>query len=308
MQISKKHLLGIGGLAAVAAMTAYASTIPTPDAGAVSAATGQVKVSVNIYGEDPEVRITTIKDGDTFVDGNITIGAIYVVAESLDYKLCKNYGTPDEYCADLGANGTYHPETVPESGERAFDFDLDSDPKLGFGDYVLTVTNHSYGGAIVEDAVSFKYVPLKMTTVGTAENGDPIVEVEYGPKIGSFDLQAKDKDGKPLFGEAINIKVDNPGVAGKKQVTLPFASYGAVSGDYVVTAQGRGLDGALYAKQFAYTDVVYRAPDAPEVPKTGGLFESLNIAKSDYIITGVIVFALATALAIRTLKKRSNRR
>lgn len=307
MQMSKKHLLGIGGLAAVAAITAYASTIPTPDAGATSTS-GQVKVSVNVYGEDPEVRITTIKDGDVFVDGNINIGAIYVIAVSLDYKLCKNYGTPDEYCANLGADGTYHPATVPESGERAFDFDLDSDPNLGFGDYALVVTNNSLGGAKVEDAVSFKYVPLKITTIGTAENGDPIVEVEYGSKIGSFDLQAKDKDGKSLFDEPLNTRVDNPGVAGKKQVTLPFASYGAASGDYVVTAQGRGFDGVLYAKQFASTDVVYRAPDAPEVPKTGGLFENLNIAKSDYIITGVIVFAIATALAIRTLKKRSNRR
>ena len=307
MQISKKHLFGIGGLAAVAAITAYASTMPTPEAGAVSSVSGQVRVSVNVYGEEPEVRITTIKDGDVFVDSNITIGAIYTVAESLEYRLCKNYGTPNEYCADLGADGTYIPGTTPESGERAFDFDLDSDPNLGFGDYVLTVINHA-GSGEVEDAVSFKYVPLKITTVGTAENGDPIVEVEYSSKVDSFDLQAKDKDGNPLFDEPINVKVDNPGTGGTKQVTLPFASYGAASGDYIISAQGRGTDGAILFDQLAYTNVAYRAPDAPEVPKTGGLFKNLNITKSDYIITGVIVFAIATALAVRTLKKRSNRR
>ncbi|MBQ6355390.1 hypothetical protein IJJ18_03210 [Candidatus Saccharibacteria bacterium] len=307
MQISKKHLFGIGGLVAVAATVAYASTLPAPDADATGSVSGQVKVSVNVYGENPEVRITTIKDGDVFVDGNIDIGAIYTVAESLDYQLCKNYGEANEYCANLGTNGTYTPETIPESGERAFGFDLDSDPNLGFGDYVLKVVNHAYNGT-VEDAVSFKYVPIKITTVGTAENGDPIVEVEYAAKINSFDLQAYDKDDKPLFDNALNISVDNPGVSGTKQVTLPFASYGAASGDYTVSAQGRGADGTIYTGQIAYTDVKYQAPDAPEVPKTGGLLQSLNITKSDYIITGVIVFVLATAFAVRTLKKRNNRR
>lgn len=306
MQIRKKHLLGLGGLALVAAITAYAVTIPTSDAGA-SSVSGQVKISVNVYGEDPEVRITSIDDGEVTVNNNITIGAIYTVTESLEYKLCKNFGTPEEYCANLGTNGTYVPASAPESGERAFNFDLDSDPNLGFGDYTLQVFNH--GGVVtVEDSVSFKYVPLKMTNIGTAENGDPIVQVEYADKISGFDIQAYDKDGKPLFDPAQGYLVDNPGTAGEKQVTLPFASYGAASGEYTIVAIGRGMDGAIIENQRASVDINYQAPDAPEVPKTGGIFGDLNIGRMDYLITGLIMFAIATAFAVRALKKRNSRR
>lgn len=307
MQIRKKHLIGIGGLALVAATFAYATTIPASDAGAVGAVSGQVRITVNVYGENPEVRITSIEDGEVTVNNKITIGNIYTVADKLEYKLCKNFGTAEEYCANLGANATYVPESAPESGERAFDFDLDSDPNLGFGDYVLQVTNYSGVGS-VEDSVSFKYVPLKLTTIGSAENGDPIVEVEYASKIKSFDLQSYDKDGNPLFDKPINVDVDNPGVAGKKQVTLPFGSYGAASGDYTVSAIGTDLSGNVLSNHPVYTDVEYQAPDAPEVPKTGGILGNLNISRTDYIITGLIMFVIATAFAVRALRKRSNRR
>lgn len=306
MQIRKKHLLGLGGLALVAAITTYAATIPTTDAGATSAE-GQVKISVNVYGEDPEVRITSIKDGEVTINNNITIGSIYTVADSLEYKLCKNFGTAQEYCANLGTNTTYVPEVTPESGERAFNFDLDSDPNLGFGDYTLQVINHS-GNSTVEDSVSFKYVPLKITTVGTAENGDPIVEVEYSEKIASFDIQAYDKDGNPLFDSAQDYLVDNPGSAGKKQVTLPFASYGAASGEYTVVAIGRNESGVVFQGQRASTKVNYQAPNAPEVPKTGGLLGDLNIGRMDYLITGLIMFAIATAFAVHALRKRNSKR
>ena len=307
MQIRKKHLLGLGGLALVTAAFAYAITIPAEDPGATSVS-GQVKISVNVYGEDPEVRITSIKDGEVTLDSNINIGVIYAVADQLDYQLCKNYGTADQYCASLGEYATYIPTTSPESGERAFTFDLDSDPKLGFGDYVLRVVNHS-GSGTVEDTVSFKYVPIKITTVGEAENGDPIVEVEYSSKLSSFEIQAYDDQGYLLFDNPLSYEATGckENVC-TQRITLPFASYGATTGEYTVAVTGKDSSGAAIKSQKASTKVDYKAPDAPEVPKTGGLLGNLNISRADYLITGLIVFGLATIFAVRALKKRGGKR
>lgn len=69
----------------------------------------------------------------------------------------------------------------------------------------------------------------------------------------------------------------------------------------------------VYVRAYGYVEipnqynpffVSYTQPAAPDVPNTGRFLETLNIAESDYVITGVIVFAGVVFLAFVILGRK----
>lgn len=304
MQISKKHLLGLGGLAVVAATTAYAATIPTPNAGAASAG-GNAEVVVDVYSSNPQVEITSIKDGDVFTTENLYIENTYSDASKIEYVLYKKTDHGLVY-ADLGENAEYIPPTFTESGRRGFNFNLNSSEDLGYGEYVVEVTVYS-GSSKVQDMVSFKYVPVKLTVIGEDENGDLVVDVDYDENVNTFDVQLTDENGNPILDPALTYKVDNPGVAGSMRLTIPLGTnYGLKPGTYNVLLTARDRNGrTLY--EYAAGQITYTAPDVPDVPRTGGFLNDLNISNTDYLITGLVIFGLFTVFAIAIIRKQSRR-
>lgn len=304
MQKRKKQLLGMGGLAVVVASTAYAATIPSPDVNATSSVSGGVDLQVRVYSDHPEATITTIKDGEIVIDGEIYIGGIYSDADRVTFELYKETSSGPVY-AELGPEADYIPANPPENGERIFPFDLNSSANLGYGEYVLKMTVFS-GPSSTESIVSFRYAPLKISYVGSAENGDPIVEVSYDANVASVDLQAYAENGSALFDGPLNYNVNNPGVPGTIQVTLPFLDYGASSGDYTVSAVGKNSSGTILDASVGpvYTTAPYKSPSSPEVPKTGDITKKLNMSRTDYLVTGLIGFGLFTALALYLLRKQ----
>ena len=170
-----------------------------------------------------------------------------------------------------------------------------------------------------EDSVGFYYAPALATQTGAEdETNDPIVEIKNDAGVAKIEVMVTDENGKELFKEPIIVEIDEPYAAGTTTITLPFGSYGLESGDYkiVLTSYKAVEDEDGEIEYVAYTtpidtfDVTYKQPDAPEVPDTGRFLGSLNIAASDYVITGIIAFVGVTfiAYAIIGRKKKDYRK
>lgn len=83
----------------------------------------------------------------------------------------------------------------------------------------------------------------------------------------------------------------------KIRIIVPMSD-GTKTGDYVVGVAG--YDGAgiqmgrdYYQDSESIDTFHYTMPDSPDVPNTGLFSGALNIAKSDYIITGLLIFFFA---------------
>lgn len=211
----------------------------------------------------------------------------------------------------------------------AFTPPVDND-KLVYNKYVLHVESHSPVG-YDEDFIEFYYVPVYLVQTGSADvTQNPVVEVFYDEDVAKIEIMPIDSEGNPLFDEPVVITLTPDGTgkypAGSQSLILPFTEGGFASGDYdvLVTAYKatvvpgeidpdtgeQGEDTISYeviSSPYDIYQVNYVQPPAPDVPDTGRLTKGgLNIAKSDYVITAVIVFvgvAIAAFLILGRKKK-----
>ncbi len=324
MQKSKKRILGIGGLAIVGAMTAYAFAVPTPDVDAVGSTSGAVNLRVNVFDSVASLDITSPANGTITLNNNMEIGLFYSQAVKISYTIANT-------TTGGSKNGEYLPAEL--NGTHALPIDLNANG-LGFGRYRF---DSSVNDGSDYASVEFYYIPLKMNTVANAENGDPTVEIEYASAVNSVDLQAYDSSNRPVFSSPINVQITNPGVIGTQTITLPFRDNHASSGQYTIAAIAKNAAGEVLtsATGIVSSEANYVSPDgpdepdtpdtpdepdtpdipdtdgdqdevAPDVPKTGGFLAELNMSRFDYLISGLIIFTVATVLAFVALRKQKN--
>ncbi|MBQ6396348.1 hypothetical protein IJH89_02050, partial [Candidatus Saccharibacteria bacterium] len=331
----RKKLLGLFGLALVALMTVVAYFLPT-DAAAESTSHTDV-IRVTVYDQYPSVELTKPLSEETLTSPSVTVGFNYENANHVNFQL--TYETVDETTGEVVTKTINLPKFDPANLDPTFEYASGSDEitidltaltdeqgnplDLTYGRFVLTAVSESAIGR-GEDAVEFYYVPAKATEVGTEDStNDPIVNVEYDEGVAKVELMIYDKNGNPLLDSP--IVVENPanesGVhgSGSQNITLPLGSYGLASGDYVLgltafraetdPATGETSYSEIYSP-FPNYPISYTQPEAPAIPNTGRLLESLNIATSDLVITSVIVFTFAVfvAFAILTHKKKGYRK
>lgn len=201
-----------------------------------------------------------------------------------------------------------------------------------YGNFVLTARAVSAIG-YDEDSIEFNYSPTTVTQTGSADGTqDPIVEVDYDNGVAKVELMVVDANGNELFTTPVVVTIDpdenGDFVAGSKSVTLPFGSYGINTGDYYIVATSYyrtatqdvdeddnpvydedgnpvySYDYEVILNQYNPFPVSYTQPAAPDVPDTGRFLETLNIAKSDFIITGVIAFAGVVFIAFALLGRK----
>ena len=277
------------------------------------AATGVTEtVQVIVYSDFPTVKILSPLNDSAVVDSSVEASIRYENITLMEATL--KYQVDGEWIVhDLG---TFYPEdrdpvyNIASGVMNLPVFDLKD--FNGYGDYILTVTGRG-GGAFYEDEIKFSYSSLAIDNVGTAANKDPIVNVRYGEDIGSFEITITDKKGNALLDEPIRYEVPNPGEIGSKEFTLPFESFGAIEGDYLVTVTGylseddpAYEEGEPYA--YAYATIHYIPLPPPDVPKTGSAIGSLNIAKTDYLATFSIAFVLSVSCAMYFLTHKKEQR
>ncbi|MDO4889439.1 MAG: hypothetical protein Q4A25_01975 [Candidatus Saccharibacteria bacterium] len=226
MKKTQKRLLGIGGLALVAVITAIAYHIP--DAGAMTAS-ASVDVTVSVVGSNPEVKINSPLDGAKLTNANLKINVAYADADAIQYILSDGMKSVVIPSPELAPNATKEHGSY---GTHDFTYNLkDFDrSKAGYGNYTLRVLL-TREGSTAEDSVSFSYVPATVNEGKTPvdENNNPIVDLNVKPSVVKVEAVVYDKDGKEIFRGVVDTNGKD-----KVYMTLPFYENYAQDGKYTV--------------------------------------------------------------------------
>ncbi|MBR3365623.1 hypothetical protein IKG48_00655 [Candidatus Saccharibacteria bacterium] len=225
MKKTHKKLLGIGGLALVAGVTAIAYHIP--DAGAIgTSANGRVDVSVNVIGQNPEVHLISPLDGAKLTNPNLHIVARYVDADQVEYLLSDGVDTITVPSPALSGNATGE---VGNSGEHDFYYNLKNfnTSRAGYGSYTLKA-KVTRKGSSVEDTVRFSYTPASVDdgTIPTDENNNPIVDLKVKASVVKVEAIVLKPDGE----EALRTTVDTNGQT-QVSMVLPFSENQSLESD-----------------------------------------------------------------------------
>lgn len=299
MQISKKQLLGLGGLAIVVGMTAVAYNLPT-NATSVS---GNVSVGVSVYSNHFETKIESPLDGDIYTKNNISFKEIHSKAANVKYYLI--------HVGENGEEDTVYELTDYEVNGEDVDgstvFELDLLDYGGFGTYKFRSVITSRDGRTGEDSVMFKYVAIDTPDDKVpVDDGAIEIEVCYAAGVKVLGIEIYDKDGKRVA-VANDYIVKNPTTGGCETIRVIVDDLDLNSGDYTVVITAYDDYDKTRAGGYVTVKFTYTAPDAPNVPDTGSLISALNISKSDFLITGLIGFTLISVIALFVIK-RANRK
>ena len=227
MKKLQKRLLGVGGIALVAAITTVACNIP--DVGAMTAS-AEVDVSVTVISNNPEAKIESPLDGAKLTNNNLRIQVSYSGADSIVYTLTKGSKTvtlPEQPLSDdISEYGGHY-------GTHDFIYNLkEFDPDTaGYGEYVLNVKVERAGQAPFEDSVKFSYYPATVDsgTIPVDENNNPIVSLNVKTTVVKVEAIVQNADGTDAF----RTEVDTNGQT-KVDLTLPFSNNNMPSGSYTV--------------------------------------------------------------------------
>lgn len=300
MRKTKKQILGFVGLAFVGLMTAFAYCLPAPGAAAESAG---IDVVVTVHPDNTSISILSPADGDKISDGTTKISVSYSETARIDYRLVYTDPEGQEQTIDL-------PSYTPTDPNGDYEFTLDLN-QYGYGQFVLTTTAIGVGGTVHEDSVSFTHQAAAVNNDGTTENGNPVITVDPADEMDHGTIQIYDKDGNPIFvdenGNETPLVVDRNDIdpeTGKIKVELPLSDYDIPEGEYTGVVTTYDENGDVLGE---YTFSFYYKP-TPKLPNTGSVFAGLNIARADYIITGLIFFGLVAGFGIYLIGRRSHRR
>lgn len=311
MKKLKKQVLGVICLAVVTAMTTIAYVIPSPEASAVEAITETIHVRV--VDKYAEVIVNTAGDGEVFTDKVIDIEYDYGTAKEIIFELRNEDG-------ELVSSWTKTPENDEEVGQDKFEIDFPD-----YGDYVLS---WRASGAVPsldsENSIKISYYPVKITFVEYDEDGQPIFDIQYSNEADLKDIQIYDNDGKALFEPTIRIPSSDErykqissseeptSIYSKKTRIKVIMPDGAQTGKYKIGIAGNTASGELlykykYKSSTHVIDFSYTSPDNPDVPNTGSFLTNLNIAKTDFLITGLLIFFSAAIIALFIINKKRTR-
>ena len=309
MRNTTKKFLGLVGLALVVLLTIVAYLMPTEGAYADEFA-GRDTLRITVIGQEEyaSVVIDSPTTEEPSTSSKVPVTFTYINASRVNFTLKYNDedGNPVEVALESFVPDDIDPETGYASGTSTITPDLRS---FGYGIYVLTADAESSIGDSTGDSIEIEYVPAILEQTGAdEETNDPIVDVAHDEGIKKIEIMPVDEEGNPLLDEpfVIEITPDSDGnyPSGTITATLPFTSNGLTTGDYtlLVTAYNED-DEELYSPRPTFP-AEYTQPLAPDVPNTGAFAGALNIAKSDYVITALLVFSIASIAALRILYRK----
>ena len=299
MRKTHKKILGFLSLGLVAAMTIFAATLPIPGAKAATSTVTDV-IRVTVIGSQVKVDIVEPQDNDVV----FTSSTQDVTVESQHAKTVTVTGVyTDENGADTPLNiFTYNPANVSDTKTETLDLNT-----YGFGTYTITAVAEDESGITDEDIKTFTYIPAKADIDDSDEDGEIYVDLDYEDGVVcSADINVF--LGGKLVAPPSPIHVTAP----TRRVKIPVDNF--ATGDYTVVTTAYdcppGPDEDPNPLPFPYTDTFHFEQEDIPVPDTGGLFMGLNISKTDYLLTAIIVFfAFATlALFIVIKGRKTNKR
>ena len=283
MKKTPKKILGIFGLLAVVAMTIFAATLPISSASAAGSLTDTIIVTVvsssawiDIGSPSNDAIISRPKQTITFDYGDLSKVTAQLV-----------------YTDDDGNTHTVDLAEIvlsEESGNGEIPIDISG---YGYGDFVIKLVGEGTDGMPYEDSISVSYYPVTTTVEQDPDTEDVFAILDYdldNPDIDTIVLNVYDANNPDKILWTTTVP------RGTTRVELPFAEEGFLAGRYVITttaydAGGEGLY-EPYVVGLDYSRKSTPSKDVP-VPNTGGLTAgALNISKTDYLITSLIILFL----------------
>ncbi len=300
MQIARKHLLGLGCLAIVGAITAFATTLPT---GAVSTG-GSVNIMVEVYASSSETIIHKPQDGEIFNTPTITFSETHSHAKLVKYYLKKlnidgsvawTKEIEDQRIEGSDVNGTTT-------------FDLDMTENGGPGNYIFESDLVGSDNVPLKDSVRFTYAAIQAEDPTVSPTGASVsYRVNYTSGVKSLTYQIFDANDKAVS-EPINVNTTDPENGGHMDIEIDVTNLDMASGKYKILTIGFGEeDGAGMNIGSSIVTFDYTSPDSPNVPDTGSLLAALNISRSDYLITGIVGFTAISIAALFIVLKSKKR-
>ena len=323
MKKPNKPLLGFFGLIFVAIMTIVAFLIPTNDAAATDSTAMTDTLKVVVYDQYPGIVINA-PTSDSVTNSDLKVSVFYENIDYIDFiaSYIDEEGNTIEIPLKRFTPTDLDPIYSIASGSEVISIDL-SELNIPYHNYTLTTVGHSPIG-YDEDAIEITYVPaVSSENAETDDNGDPVITVDYDKGTEKLEIMAYDDNGNPLFDEPVVVNIPAPYNAGSQTIVLPFASYGIESGNYTVQITAYKHVQAVDENGNPLFDesgnpimvlspidapamiisIVYKAPEAPAIPDTGRLLQTINTTKTDYLITVSIAMIAAVAFAIVLMNK-----
>lgn len=311
MNKTHKKILGFAGLGLVAAVTATAATMPSPDAAAMPNSFTDV-IQVKIENEESRFDLTTTYPG-VITTPDYGFKADWDNVGQIDITLVNK---------DDDGNIIFGPVTLWSGtgqwlpGDK--DFLLDLDTYGGYGNFTITGIGEGYGSVPIERILTVRYEePIQ--DIYTDEDGEGYGDVD-GIPTGTEMIKTEVYDGD---GNIIRTIITGTGIDGKTDVYdkdghLVISIPGGYNpANYETLIYMSGLPGGVYPGRIKFIDGdgnpigrgkkvrIHWAGDKEPiiVPDTGGLFQGLNISREDYLITGAIVFMIIGVVAFGVVKR-----
>ena len=270
-------------------MTVFATNLPTPTA---IAASSSASATVTVMVENPNQVIVSILsplDGSTLINNNLSVFYNYTNVSSFATTLT-------EQAAGIIDSSTFSP--AQPTGTDTYSYTLPD-----YGKYTFTIRG-SGNDSFDEDSISFEFVPVEVEEVTKTEEGDPIIEIDYdSDEVCYVMVQAYLKPGlTPIFDPPLSVALSS---VDDKTINIPFTEHNAKTGDYQIEIESYSCLDQTKIYEPLIIPFTYTEPEVPDVPKTGALLEKLNISKTDYLISGLLVFFFAGIGLLIFVKKKS---
>ena len=311
--MNKKSIIGALGIAGLTVLGGLALTNQTY---AQEATSSEVTVQVTVLPNGQSVAIKSPTSDSKVLENQVPLNIDFTKSKTIEYeiKLTDKDGTTTTI-----ANETVDVSNAgaANSGSKKIPLDMQQLTNGVFGKVSIKVTVD--GKAETADTVEFNYAPVDIEKTQVNSNGYTGFRITHAAGVAKVKVTLKDKSGHKIGDK--EIEITDP-VAMTNGGTIELNSEEINNkldkGDY--TLEVTALDGAGddLAKpelaSFKFTGKEEPAKPAtpdknggkkvPAIPNTGGsVFAGMNLSSSDFLASGIAVFAFLSLLAVVFLKK-----
>lgn len=315
--MNKKSIIGALGIAGLTLLGGLALTNQTY---AQEATSSEVTVQVTVLPNGQSVAIKSPTSDSKALENQVPLNIDFTKSKTIEYeiKLTDKDGTTTTI-----ANETVDVSNAgaANSGSKKIPLDMQQLTNGVFGKVSIKVTVD--GKAETADTVEFNYVPVVVEKTQTNSRGYTGFRIVHAGGVAKVKVVLKDKAGHKVGDK--EIEITDP-VAMTNGGTIELNSEDINNkldkGDYtleVVALNGAGDDlekPELANFKFTGKDEPAKPEDkpatpgknggkkTPAVPNTGGsVFAGMNLSSSDFLASGIAVFAFLSLLAVVFLKK-----
>ena len=315
--MNKQSIIGALGIAGLTLIGGLALTNQTY---AQEATSSEVTVQVTVLPNGQSVAIKSPTSDSKVLENQVPLNIDFTKSKTIEYeiKLTDKDGTTTTI-----ANETVDVSNAgaANSGSKKIPLDMQQLTNGVFGKVSIKVTVD--GKAETADTVEFNYVPVAVEKTQTNPRGYTGFRIAHAAGVAKVKVTLKDKSGHKVGDKEIEI-TDPTAMTNGGTIELNSEDINNKldKGDYtleVVALNGAGDDlekPELANFKFTGKDEPAKPEDkpatpgknggkkTPAVPNTGGsVFAGMNLSSSDFLASGIAVFAFLSLVAVVFLKK-----